>query len=234
MFYRRVAMIKHKILRTLGGTAFLLLPLMGLGLAATSCSKEETEASEWDNWQQRNVKYTNYIADCYQTNATPELAPQGLGWKRLKAYSKDTATEGGINEYVYAYVIEEGSGSVSPAFTDSVRVIYQGRLIPTSTYTEGYVFDGTVNNTFSMNTSATACMKVSKTVDGFSTALQYMHRGDRWRVYIPYELGYGEEDQKNSSGVVTVPGSSMLIFDLQLIDFCPASETLPVWRSRQR
>ena len=150
MVYRRVAMIKHKILRKLIGTAFLLLPLIVLGLTAASCSKEETEASEWDNWQQRNVEYTNYIVNCYQTNAKPELAPQGLGWKRLKAYSKDAATEGSINEYIYAYVIEEGNGSVSPAYTDSVRVIYQGRLIPTSTYTEGYVFDGTVNSTFSM------------------------------------------------------------------------------------
>ena len=26
-------------------------------------------------------------------------------------------------------------------------------------------------------------------VKGFSTALMRMHRGDHWRIYIPYQLG---------------------------------------------
>ena len=48
---------------------------------------------------------------------------------------------------------------------------------------------------------------------GFATALLNMRRGDHYRVYIPYQLGYGSSD--NSS----IPGGSTLIFDLRLVDF---------------
>ena len=50
-------------------------------------------------------------------------------------------------------------------------------------------------------------------VDGFTTALMSMHRGDHWTVYIPHQLGYGT----SASG--TVPAYSTLIFDLRLVDF---------------
>ena len=54
---------------------------------------------------------------------------------------------------------------------------------------------------------------VGSVVDGFSTALQHMRKGDKWRVYIPYELGYGTSDAS------TIPGYSTLIFDITMVDF---------------
>lgn len=216
---------------------FRLLPWgvagVGLLLLFVSCSKEETVADEWDNWQQRNAEYLNYVVNCCQTNTAPALVSKGLGWKRLKAFSKDAAVEGSITDYVYAYVIEEGAGTESPAYTDSVRVIYQGRLIPTDSYPEGYVFSSTVYGKFSVETSSTAKGVASGFIDGFSTALQYMHRGDHWRVYIPNELGYGTSDQTNN-GVVTIPGSSLLVFEIQLVDFSPADQEMPTWKAREK
>ena len=50
-----------------------------------------------------------------------------------------------------------------------------------------------------------------------------MHRGDYWRVYIPYQLGYGAV--KNG----TIPAYSTLIFELALIDFSPAGTVMPAW-----
>ena len=61
-------------------------------------------------------------------------------------------------------------------------------------------------------------------VDGFATALQRMHVGDYWRVYIPSELAYGE------SGNSSVPGYSLLIFDLILIDYTSAGTALNPWQ----
>lgn len=207
------------------GVCFLLLTL--------SCSKDEEEAGEWDNWQQRNEAYFQTIVDCYRTNSAPSLAPQGIGWKRLKVFSKDETTEGDPTDYVYAYVIEEGTGTESPAYTDSVRVAYRGRIIPSDTYPEGFVFDSTVYGDFELATSYTAKMLVSANIDGFCTALQYMHRGDRWRIYIPQQLGYGaEENYKNN--VLIIPSYSVLIFDLQLVDFSPAGETMPAWSAREK
>jgi FKBP-type peptidyl-prolyl cis-trans isomerase len=37
--------------------------------------------------------------------------------------------------------------------------------------------------------------------------------GSRFRFYIPYQLGYGEQ----GSGE-TIPGGAMLIFDVELLD----------------
>ena len=48
-----------------------------------------------------------------------------------------------------------------------------------------------------------------------------MHRGDYWRIYIPSSLGYGD-----SGSGSTIPGHSVLIFDLTLIDFSPVGEAM--------
>ena len=48
---------------------------------------------------------------------------------------------------------------------------------------------------------------------GFSTALQYMHKGDTWRVIIPYQLGYGAAVKDD------IPAYSTLIFEIHLVDF---------------
>ena len=40
-----------------------------------------------------------------------------------------------------------------------------------------------------------------------------MHRGDYWRIYIPYQLGYGGTARSS------IPAYSTLVFDLRLEDF---------------
>ena len=191
-----------------------------------SCSEEETETSEWDNWQERNETYFASLPDLLSQDSAP--------WMRIKSYSLDPATEGKPTDYVYAKIIEQGSETECPAYTDSVRVVYQGRLIPTNTYPEGSVFSSTVSGNFSVATASTSRMLVSKLVEGMATALQHMHRGDYWRIYIPHELGYDEQSQTSSSGSVTIPAYSTLIFDVLLVDFAPTGETLPSWSSRRR
>ena len=56
-------------------------------------------------------------------------------------------------------------------------------------------------------------MKLSATVPGFYTAVQQMVDGDRWMVYIPYQLGYG------AKSVTGVPAYSSLVFDINLVSF---------------
>ena len=48
---------------------------------------------------------------------------------------------------------------------------------------------------------------------GKTVFLQHMRRGDRWLVYIPYQLGY------DSATNGAIPAYSTLIFDLALLDF---------------
>lgn len=203
------------------GQLFIIGCLSCISCLFTSCTKEETEAGEWDNWQERNEAYFASLADSLDANPNQ--------WQRILSFSQSAATTHDIDKYIYVKKLENGEGGESPAYTDSVRVIYQGRLIPSATFTEGYVFDGTVYGKFSATTSSTTKLLVSGTVDGFSTALQHMHRGDHWRVYIPSTLGYGED----GSSTGTIPGYSVIIFELQLIDFSHAGETMPAWSSRR-
>ena len=55
-----------------------------------------------------------------------------------------------------------------------------------------------------------AC-RLSDLIQGWIIALQQMHVGDRWEIYIPAEMGYGKFSQPG------IPGGSTLIFDIELI-----------------
>lgn len=189
-----------------------------------SCGEDIEEESEFANWQARNEAFFASLQDSLNSNPAQ--------WKRIKCYSLDHTTEGNATDYVYAKVIESGTGTEAPLFTDSVRVIYRGRLIPSASYSQGYVFDETVYGTYSSATGATKCFWLASTglISGFTTVLQHMHRGDYWRVYIPSELGYGETENSTAG----IPGYSVLIFDLTLVDFSPVGQTMPIWRARRQ
>lgn len=191
--------------------ALILFPLMGM---VSACSSDDSEEDEFANWQQRN----NAVVNQWSNNSA---------LRKIKSYTKDQTTGGTSNDYIYVEVLEEGAGTESPLFTDSVWVAYRGRLIPTISSPEGYVFDQSYTGDFSWRTADMAQFCVGSLVSGFTTALMQMHRGDRWRVHIPYHLGYG------SSSKTSIPGYSNLIFDIALLDFWHPGETRPEFKARQ-
>ena len=188
---------------------FILLPLF------TSCSEEASEEEEYANWKNRNEQFLASLANdsLKQSN-----------WQRIKLFSLDPTTEGAASDYIYVKKISNGEGTEMPIYTDSVRVVYRGRLIPSKSYPQGFIFDSTVYGEYSPVTAYTKRQLVSNTILGYATALQNMHKGDYWRVYIPSELGYGTSDYS------TIPGYSVLVFDLTLLDFSPVGETMKPWR----
>lgn len=187
-----------------------------------SCSEADDTVNEYADWQRRNDTFVFSLADSLW-----QPSSQGQ-WLRFKSFSKDETTEGMAADYIYAKVLEQGSGTTSPLYTDTVRVSYIGRLMPVASVPEGAVFDKTFTGQFSWQTTGVIDAVVSGFVDGFTTAMLHMHRGDRWRVYIPYQLGYGSR----TSG--SVPAYSTLIFDVALVDYCPPGETMPKWNARKR
>jgi len=195
-----------------------------VALAVTSCSESSSSEDEYANWKERNELFLVSIA-----NDSLHSSNSQYQWKRLKCFSLNESTEGAVSDYVYVKVIKNGdTTSERPAYTDSVRVSYQGRLMPTASYPEGKVFDGTVSGIYNDKTNSSTKFHVASLSAGFSTALQHMHRGDHWRIYVPSELGYGSSGSGSS-----IPGYSVLIFELTLIDFSHAGEIMPVWSARR-
>lgn len=108
-----------------------------------------------------------------------------------------TTTPSGLQYEVLARGAEDGK---QPTDADRVRVKYQGTLI-----------DGTQ---FDANDSAD--FGVTQVIKGWTEALKLMRPGDKWRLTIPPEIGYGE----NGSGE-KIPGNSILIFEVELLAVNP-------------
>jgi len=216
----------YEILRKLKAIIYILLPLIGGGWVGVSCSEsEDEEADEYANWQVRNETYFATLED--------SLSRGGSAWQKFKTYTKDQQIISVNTDYIYVKVLESGSETTSPIYTDTVRVSYRGRQIPSASYPEGRVFDQTYAGTFSWQTTAVSKGVVSSFVDGFTTALLHMHPGDRWRIYIPYQLGYGVNPKSSSSSSESIPAYSTLIFDLALVEYWQPGENRAVWSSRE-
>lgn len=186
-----------------------------------SCSESEEESHELDNWEERNWEY---FTDVY---TTADNEGEENGWKIIRnwSYEEDAATD--TDDYIVVEVLEEGTGSGSPMYTDTVYVHYYGRLIPSDSYPDGYNFDGSYSGDFNRETALPSKFAVSALIDGFTTALLNMCIGDYWRVYVPWNLGYGT----STSG--TIPGYSVLIFDIYLEAYYRVDEVVPLWKAKR-
>ncbi len=109
-------------------------------------------------------------------------------------------------------VLKPGEGP-SPTATDTALVKYEGRL------RDGSVFDANEQTP----------MPVGGVVPGFSEALQLMQKGGEYRIWIPSELGYGEQ-----SPGPELPANSVLIFDVSLLDFISAEQMQALQQQMQQ
>lgn len=215
-----------KNIKTLIGIFCLGGMMLSAGLF-TSCTENDDTVEEYANWQSKNETYWDNL----YTTTQQKIKGGDTSWKIILNYTfqNQKQTTGSAltyrpENYIIAHVEQAGTGTTSPLYSDSVSMHYMGRLIPSTTYTSGLIFDKSwSSNQFNTATSRPVHSYIGLTydaegkptslVDGFTTALMSMHRGDHWTIYIPYQLGYGEK----SSGVV--PAYSTLIFDLRLNDF---------------
>ena len=181
---------------------WLIALLFTLSFGFMSCAEDTTVEDPYANWDDRNVRYLDSIADVARANEIPELNEvgkwvikcnykisnesslnPGLGGSSVSTNPFETPPS--VNDSVYMKVLKVGEGSnrISPLYTDTVSVYYRGKLI------NGTVFDQ--NYSGDLNT-------------------EVHEEGDRVELYIPAALGYGTQGQSS------IPANSVLIFDLKL------------------
>ncbi len=132
-------------------------------------------------------------------NATTPEENKAAGTKFLAENAKKpniVTTASGLQYEVLA----AGTGTKSPAATDSVTVHYRGTLL------DGEEFD----SSYSRNEPAT--FPLNRVIPGWTEGVQLMKEGAKYRFYIPSALAYGEQGAGRSIGP-----NAALIFDVELI-----------------
>lgn len=200
------------------------LPLIVIALALASCSESEGEVEEYPNWQSTNETYINRL----YTETKQKIEQGDTSWKIIRNWTLESDAATTPSQYIVAHVQRDGGTAVRPFYTDSVRVHYSGRLLPSTSYSQGYIFDKSFTGEFNEDTAVPAKFIVSGLVQGFTTALLNMNLGDRWTVYIPYQLGYGTD------GSNAIPGYSTLIFDIDLVGIYRNGTKVPDWNVPSR
>ncbi len=96
--------------------------------------------------------------------------------------------------------IAPGDGKNFPKATDTVKVHYTGTLI------DGKKFDSSVDR------GQPAQFPLNGVIKGWTEGIPLMSKGAKYEFYIPSELAYGPQ------GRPSIPGNSLLIFEVELLD----------------
>jgi FKBP-type peptidyl-prolyl cis-trans isomerase FklB len=157
-------------------------------------------------------QYSIFNMNCHSIRFLPVLV--------LLASSLWAAVEAGTNEAGVAFlaenknkpgvitlpsglqykVLKKGKGPAHPTIDSPCSCHYEGKLI------DGTVFDSSYERgqptTFAPN----------QVIKGWTEAMQLMVAGDKWELYIPSELGYGDQGSPPKIG-----GGDVLIFQMEML-----------------
>jgi FKBP-type peptidyl-prolyl cis-trans isomerase FklB len=129
-----------------------------------------------------------------------ELAEKNLN--DGKAFMEENAKKEGVVTLpsgLQYEIITEGSGA-QPKAKDTVKCHYHGTTI------KGDVFDSSVKR------GTPASFPLNRVISGWTEALQLMPVGSKWRLFLPPNLAYGEEQISKEIGP-----NSTLIFEVELL-----------------
>ncbi len=130
--------------------------------------------------------------------AGEEAKKQGADFLAANGKRKEVTTTASGLQYE---VLEAGKADApKPRATDTVTVHYTGKLV------DGTVFDSSVER------GAPASFPLNGVIKGWTEGLQLMPVGSKYRLFIPYQLAYGEQGRPP-----TIPPYSTLIFDVELL-----------------
>jgi FKBP-type peptidyl-prolyl cis-trans isomerase len=129
--------------------------------------------------------------------AAENLVNQNAFFEKNKGEVGVIATESGL-QYI---ILKEGEGKAAKD-GDTITVHYTGSLL------DGTKFDSSLDR----NQPLSIALGEGQLIKGWVEMLRLMKKGEKVKAWIPSNLGYGE------NGNHVIPGNSMLIFEMELLD----------------
>lgn len=166
-----------------------------------------------DVFQKKQVSLTDeqankLIQGAFQGNASKKVNIEKAKCAQYLEGNKKRAGVIALPSGLQYEVLKKGDeSSPMPRLQDTVVAHYAGTLI------DGKEFD----NSYKRGEPLT--IPVGGVIRGWTEALQLMHIGDKWRVYIPSELGYGDR-----GAGADIPGGAALVFEMELLEIKPAAQ----------
>ena len=120
---------------------------------------------------------------------------------------KEVVGRNGLKAELQYKILKSGPPGPSPKEGDTVEVHYVGSLI------DGSVFDSSVKRGFP------ATFGVTEVLPGWTAALKMMKAGDKWEIFLPPSLAYGEYPTSH------IGPNSTLIFEIELLSFYTPSNS---------
>lgn len=141
--------------------------------------------------QRKQATYLAKMKEQSQTQSTAFFA-------KLQENKNVVTTPSGLR-----YEIINPGDPVTPKATETVRVNYTGTLV------DGTVFDSSVKS------GQPAEFPLDGVIPGWTEGIQKIGKGGKIKLYVPPQLGYGDEGRPG------IPPGSTLIFDVDLLDIKP-------------
>lgn len=136
-------------------------------------------------------------------NNKKQLALAKINIETSKKYLEENAKNPNVKSLssgLQYEILKEAEGP-KPNMNSNVTTHYEGKL------TNGTVFDS------SLKRNQAASFPLNGVIKGWQEGIQLMSVGAKYRFFIPAELAYG------MSAVGSIPGGSLLIFEVELLDF---------------
>lgn len=125
--------------------------------------------------------------------------PDGIAWLKANKESDDEVVE--LPSGLQYKVLRSGpDGGLSPKRNSPCECHYRGYLV------DGQEFD----SSYKRGTPTT--FAPNQVIKGWTEAMQLMKEGDKWQLFIPSELAYGESQR----GQFITPGA-LLLFDIEIL-----------------
>ena len=141
------------------------------------------------------------LAGCHKN--LPDQSAQAQTFLAQNAKQPGVTTlPSGLQFKIVKYGPKDG---LRPQLGDEVKVNYEGKLV------DGAVFDS------SYERGVPAAMPLRGLIKGWQEALQLMRPGDEWILYVPPNLGYGDQGAGGQ-----IPPGAALIFRIELLGVLPA------------